>query len=215
MYPHRIRLRGPWEYQRPQSSGRLTLPVALVDTPLSASAGAVCFRRRFGYPGRIDPGERVWLVIEAPAGPLTLSLNGEPIGWCAGDAEWDVTDRLRPRNELVIETTLTPGEPWREAALEVRRTAYLRGLRVFAEPGRILAEGELVGFADAALDLYLVAERRTVAYTSLVATQGGTAFQLAGEAGEPVRLVKVEVTCGAVAWYTAEVELRDDREREG
>lgn len=207
MYPHRIRLRGPWEYEAAGSTGRVTLPVALADTPLASHAGNVTLRRRFGYPGRIDPAERVWLVVEGPANPLALALNGEPLGECGADAEWDVTGRLNARNELRIETAAGAGPPWREAALEVRRTAYLRRVRVEAEGGRLRASGEVVGSAEGPLDLYLVAGRRPAAYTSLIATEGGTAFELSAEVTDPVRAVKVELVQGAVAWYTAVVEL--------
>jgi hypothetical protein len=213
MYPHPIRLRGPWEYETPGSKGRLTFPVALADTPLASHAGAVRFSRRFGYPGRIDPVERVWLRIESPAAPAALSLNGERIGECDRDHEWDITDRLRPRNELLVETAATPGEPWREVAMEVRRAAFLRGLRVWAEGVVIHAAGEVAGRADGPLELYLVADRRTAAYTTLNASAAGTPFALSGEcAGGPPREAKVELVQGSVAWYTAEVALAPGRD---
>ena len=71
MYPHRIRLRGPWDCEplarlAPGASdgalpppGRMTLPCRWAEGGLTDFAGRVRFRRRFGYPGRIDAHERV------------------------------------------------------------------------------------------------------------------------------------------------------------
>jgi len=164
--------------------------------------------RNFGRPGHLDPGERVWLFVEAPAAPLSISLNGEPLGDCSADAEWDVTDRLAPRNELLVVTAATAGEPWGELGMLVRRTAYLRGLRVWAEGATLFASGEVVGRAGGPLDLYLVADRHTAAYVTVIATDEGTRFAVSGEceAGPP-RLGKVELVQGTVAWYTAEIDL--------
>src|SRR5438876_10678056 len=85
MYPHRIRLRGPWRCE-----------------PIEHRA--VRFRRRFGYPGRIDDYERVWLTFAAVAGSAEVELNGNPLGrFEGGEAEFDVTTLLQTRNELVVE----------------------------------------------------------------------------------------------------------------
>ena len=69
-YPHRIRLRGPWECE-PLERGRparppprrMTLPCRWADGGLKDFSGRVRFRRRFGYPGQIDAYERVWLTV--------------------------------------------------------------------------------------------------------------------------------------------------------
>jgi hypothetical protein len=98
MPTHRIRLRGSWEA-----------------TPVGD--GRVRHRRRFGRPRTLDPGETAWVVGDAP-GPVTILLNGEPLGEAAGPFAFEVTARLRPRNELAVETT---GDgPLGEVALEVR-----------------------------------------------------------------------------------------------
>jgi hypothetical protein len=205
MYPHRIRLRGPWEYQTSASRGRLVLPASLADVGLTA--GEVQLRRRFGYPGRIDDVERVWLVVERPARPMAVSLNGERLGECDDTTQWDVTARLAPRNELLVVTEASAGAPWDGVGLEVRRTAYLRGLRVWAEGDRVFASGEVVGSAEGLLDLYVVADRRTAAYLTVSASDEGTRFAATGECESVPQLVKVELVQGAVAWYTAEIDL--------
>lgn len=98
--PHRIRLRGFWG-AAPLGDGRTR------------------HRRAFGRPRTLDPGERAWLVSDGVAGPATVLVNGEPVGTvpAAGPFAFDVTDRLRPRNEAVIETAGGVGE----VALEIRR----------------------------------------------------------------------------------------------
>jgi hypothetical protein len=181
------------------------LPASFADAGLSA--GEVQLRRRFGYPGQIDPDERVWLVVERPARPLAVSLNGERLGECADTTQWDVTARLAARNELLVVTEASAGEPWAEVEMEVRRTAYLRELCVWAEGQRVFASGEVVGHADGLLDLYVVADRRTAAYLTVSASENGTRFETSGECDSAPQFVKVELVQGSVAWYTAEIDL--------
>jgi len=93
--PHCIRLRSPWD-------GRCEPSDDVHDVRFH-------FRRRFGYPTGIGAGDRIWLVMELS--PETgeravVALNGEvlePHDLAAVDSRWDVTVRLRPRNELLIE----------------------------------------------------------------------------------------------------------------
>ena len=103
MPPHRIRLRGFWTV-----------------TPLAD--GGFAHRRSFGRPQMSDPSERAWLVCDTLPGPATITMNGEPLGSAdSGTAAFDVTERLLPRNELVI--TLTgPGviDTLDNVALEMR-----------------------------------------------------------------------------------------------
>jgi len=81
MYPHRIRLRGPWECEplarfvvsadgRKETSTvdlpasrKMTMPCRWSEGGLKNFSGRVRFRRHFGYPGRIDENERVWLTF--------------------------------------------------------------------------------------------------------------------------------------------------------
>src|SRR4051794_14657703 len=148
MYPHRIRLRGPWDYEplawsppegRPlPPAGRMNVPCRWADCGLADFSGRVRFRRRFGYPGRIDAHERVWLTFAGAGVRAEVALNGAPLGRHEGDGpfEFEVTELLRPRNELVVEVE-GPADAaglWGEVALEVRCTAYLRGVRLWAEP---------------------------------------------------------------------------------
>src|SRR5262245_45433612 len=100
MYPHRIRLRGPWEHEplaraagddRPlPPPGPLRLPARWADGPLADFAGRVRLRRPFGYPGRLDDHERVFLVIDGAAGCRAVTLNSTVGPPSEGDGyEWD------------------------------------------------------------------------------------------------------------------------------
>jgi hypothetical protein len=156
--------------------------------------GRCALRRKFGYPGRIDAHERVWLVIDGLKGEAAVSLNGVRLVGLAEEA--DVTGLLRARNEILID-----GEGgWGEAALEVRASAYLRDIRV--EGGSVT--GRVVGGPPRALDLYLIAGRGTADYCQVTPTAEGTAFGLSKKGLEgPYR---VELVCGAAVWHVAACE---------
>src|SRR5437868_4847327 len=104
MYPHRIRLRGPWEMTvAGDAPRRVSFPTTWADVGLPDFVGPVSFERRFGYPGRIDAHERVWLIGEGVAGPATFEFQGEPLGVVTADAfAFDVTQRLAERNLLKV-----------------------------------------------------------------------------------------------------------------
>jgi hypothetical protein len=219
MYPHRIRLRGPWEAE-PLASGppplRMTLPARWGEAGLPGFAGAVRFRRKFGLPRRIDDLERVWLTCAGVEGRSDWSLNGELLGslaLSAVTAEFEVTRRLRGRNELVVEVEAATdaGGLWGEVALEVRCSAYLRGVRAEAERSgagvRLRVRGEVSGEAGGPLELYVLAGGGTVGYGPC---RAGGAFEVVTEelkAGELPPAVRVDLVCGAVIWYALEIEV--------
>ena len=104
---HAIRLRGPWECEANDGSPRrVHMPAALAAiADFKCESRLVC-RRRFGCPTCLDPHERVWLVIERPALSGEANLNNEPIGridLTKHIIEFDITYRLRERNELVLD----------------------------------------------------------------------------------------------------------------
>ncbi len=213
MYPHRIRLRGPWEYEvldvpggGAPRAGRVMLPCPRWDGP----PGHVRFRRRFGYPGQIDAHERVWIVFDGLASPVRVSVNGTDLGMHFVTAEVDVTQLLGSRNELTLENTdLACGKGlWDEAALEVRCTAYLRDVQVQRVEGQIRARGEVVGTAEGPLELYLVADRSPAGYARVDPAEGVQPFELRGvgtnEEGKPVDRATIELVQGAVVWYRVE-----------
>jgi hypothetical protein len=189
----------------------MTLPCRWAEGGLADFAGRVRFTRRFGYPGRIDEHERVWLTAGGVDAAATLRLNGTPIGaFSAADTpfEAEVTALLRPRNELAVEVEGGPGGGlWGEVALEVRCRAFLRDVRVEPVAGSLQITGTVVGPSDGPLELYAVLGRFTADYAAVTPTPEGTPFRLTAEvpadAGEPLPL-KVDLVSGASVWYTFE-----------
>ncbi len=113
-YPHLIRLRGPWQYSPLVCFGDGPLPPpGGVELPTDWGAtlgecfrGRVRYERNFNSPTNLDPHERVWLVIDGADARADVSLNGDPLGAVEGyalSAEWDITEKLGPRNTLSIE----------------------------------------------------------------------------------------------------------------
>jgi hypothetical protein len=183
------------------------MPCTWAEAGLGDWQGPVRCRRNFGYPGRIDAHERVWLTVAAVADRAEVSLNGTPLGRFAGGPwECEVTALLRPRNELAVVVDGPPGRAGLcgEVALEVRCTAFLRGVRLWRTGDDLHLAGEVVGSAPAPLDLYAVCDRSTVAYSTVEARPEGQPFHLvapgveAGQAGK----VQVDLVSGATVWYT-------------
>jgi hypothetical protein len=217
VYPHRIRLRGPWECEPVESfsggpvpaAGRVKMPCRWAEAGWADFTGRVRCVRRFGYPGRLDEHERVWLTFAGADHAAEMTLNGHHLGRHEGGGpfEFEITSLLKPRNELVVlvESPDPGGGLWGEVAMEIRCPAYLRGLRARSAAGEIHVEGEVVGTSERPLDLYVLCRNATVAYTTV---EAGESFQLVSEpvsdvvAGEAVR---VELVDGATVWYAAEV----------
>lgn len=203
----------------------MALPCRWRDGGLGDFAGRVRFRRRFGYPGRIDPFERVWLTFEGVEEEAHVSLNGRALGRhrnADGPFAFDVTGLLRQRNELVVVVDGgADGGIWGEVALEVRRTAFLRGLRASlpraAAPTALHVAGEVVGTSDRPLDLYVLGAGRTLVQATVEPGPEGRAFQLTAEtladvAGatdiSDLSNVRVELVDGAVVWYGVDVRVQ-------
>src|SRR5579862_5953188 len=225
MYPHRIRLRGPWECEPLIGSQPLpppchmTMPCRWNDGPLQGFHGVVRFRRKFGYPGRIDSYDRVWLTFAGVSDRAEVALNGEPLGkqdQAETPFEYEVTELLGPRNELsiMVEGGINGGL-WGEVALEVRCTAYLRHLRceiTDCENGaaQVHVFGEVAGNVAAMLELYAVLDRSTMAYETVRPMDEPTPFHLQSE---PLALamgehrLRVDLVNTATVWYTWEQDL--------
>jgi hypothetical protein len=235
MYPHRIRLRGPWNYEPLHRQvgegpmplpGRMILPARWADAGLTGFSGRVRFTRRFGYPGQIDADERVWLTCPGLADRADVFLN-ETLLIHDQDGrqsfELDITSLLRPRNELRLEVTgPAAGGLWGEVALEIRCTAFLRD--VSCQPVRVKGRLELevrgvvAGTAEGELEVYAVLNRRQAVYGRLMPSKAGQAFCLYSvdlppecwfgedDAGTGVG-VRIDLVKGATVWYTLTQEL--------
>jgi hypothetical protein len=221
-YPHRLRLLGPWECEAPAGAEpqRVTMPCRLADCGLAGFSGTVRFRRRFGYPGRIDAEERVWLTFAGVSGAAELRLNGQILGRHAEGAEafeHEVTALLRPRNELLVDLEAADDRAGLggEVAMEVRRTAFLRGVRAgLVREGhgtRLHIAGEVVGTSDQPLEVYALLDSQTVLYGVVQAVPEGRPFQQTSDVLDvqpgPGSAARVDLIAGAVIWYSVEVPL--------
>jgi hypothetical protein len=186
----------------------MAVPGGWDSTALADFRGAVRFVRPFGYPGRIDANERVWLTIADLRNQASVTLNEAALGIVAAlGGEFEITALLRPRNvvQLEIESREPIGGLWSEVALEVRAEAFLRDVRFEREGTRIAANGLVVGEAADPLELYLIAGRRCVAYDLARPTVEGQPFTLVGEVPLETPLhVKVELIDAATVWFAVE-----------
>lgn len=84
------------------------------------SAAGTVHARKFGAPRALGPGERVWLVCERVPAAHTVALNGTVLGARAeaGPFSADITDALRPRNEIAFEVACA--EPLGPVVLQIR-----------------------------------------------------------------------------------------------
>ena len=124
MSPHVIRLRGPWRYEPlaryvRDGAGKWSIdtaplpPAGRVEMPADWSAalgadfrGRVRYVRSFGCPTNLAPGDVVSLSFAAAVGQLSIAINGHSLGQYGGSTlpvSFDITRRLRDRNELVVE----------------------------------------------------------------------------------------------------------------
>ena len=225
MYPHRIRLRGPWDCEplrRNDSSDaslpptrRVAVPCRWADAGLADFAGRVRFRRRFGYPGRIDADERVWLTCAGLRDTADVWLNGTLLGErLSAPFEFDATALLRARNELVMELEGIPdtGGIWGEVALEVRCTAFLRNVAVRPVGDIFEVTGEVVGVSESPLELYILLDHRQAGYAVLAPAPTGRPFRLVVGCPDGVidpKSVQVDLVNTATVWYTVLLALGD------
>lgn len=120
MPPHRIHLKGPWDFVWLQgvlagsgeftSSGTVTMPREWSEI-FGLSSGVAQFRRKFHRPTNLEPHERVMLVMTEVRGSGTIRLNQHQLGDFAGtgDAvEFEITTLMNPFNEVVIEIQFDP-----------------------------------------------------------------------------------------------------------
>ncbi|MFN4261409.1 MAG: hypothetical protein ACK4RK_19155 [Gemmataceae bacterium] len=221
-YPHRIALRGPWDYEIVSGAitadaprhGRMASPCRW---QTGGSSSTVRLRRRFGYPGRIDAHERVWLLIGGLEGVADVSLNQCSLGQLRQEDSpfaFDVTPSLQARNQLQAEvrTAGDQGGFW-DVALEVRCLAFPRRLsyRFVEIEGQAVLEvhGEIVGPSDLSLELYALLDRATVAYAPVQAVDTGRPFLLRSEpltgidqAKNGPGLLTVDLVRAGSSWYT-------------
>lgn len=113
--------------------------------PPDPLAGRETWTRRFGMPTGIEPGDRVWLVLELET-TCALALGDEtlPVAVAGRLVRHDVSGRLGLRNNLVLHPVVPiPVEP-------ARRPAHGR-LPLPAVIGRVRLEVEPEGSSRAGM----------------------------------------------------------------
>jgi hypothetical protein len=164
---------------------------------------AVTLTRKFGYPGRIDSHERVWLTLAHVAGAATLTLNGHFLGDVRDDPfAVDVTALLRPHNQLDVQIR---GSEVGEAALEIRAAAFLQGVRARRGGGKLHVEGRVAGVCDRPLELYVLVDGRHALYRTIDAGES-FAVELEPE-GQTVRVDLIHVS---TVWHVVELDAESD-----
>ena len=217
MYPHRIRLRGPWEVEASDGSTRtVKFPIRWNDclderrgssapTGDRPSARPPLARRSFGAPSRLDAHERVWLIGEGLAGRVDASLNDRSLGiFEAATFGVDVTAILGARNRLELRfgPALREVETAIDVALEIRASAWLESLRLLREGGTWL-EGRVVGESAEPLEIHVVADRHGCGDETTMASLAGTPFRI--RLDRDVDAVRVELIHVSSIWWAEDV----------
>jgi hypothetical protein len=223
MYPHRIRLRGPWECEPIGASApaerRVTMPSGWVAAGLEGFRGQARFMRRFGYPGRIDAGEHVWLIGADARGCRAVTLNnhmlkpaGEVLRPGVGGLPsfaFDVTAILAQRNllEIVVQGDTDDAGLWGEIALEIRRDAYLADVAVERRGATVRVTGSAVGVALQPLELYTLVDNRHADYRTIDPSPGGTPFAIDLADVPSAKSLRVELIRVSSIWYAVELPI--------
>ena len=219
MYPHRMRLHGPWECEPLAARDetplppprRMVPPACLRDAGLAGFAGQVRLRRRFGYPGRIDSYEHVWLTLAAVVGRAEIAVNGQTLGIDqTGTLEFEITRLLEARNrlEIVLDAEADDAGLIGEIALEIRRDAFLRNVAARREEmGAIHVSVLVVGQSAVPLELYGRADGQNVFYAVVAANVAGAPFDIAFTPDACPEQLQVELVCGAERWHAVETPV--------
>ncbi len=218
IYPHRIRLRGPWECEPVATKSgaplpaarRATAPGSLRDFGLGGFVGQVRLIRKFGYPGRIDEHERVWLSCDELHGIAAIRLNDQILRKNhAGPFAFEITGMLRAHNRLEITLDASSDEAGLgEVALEIRCTAYLEGMSARKLPdGGIEVKGDVVGLCDGPLELYAILDVAQVHYERVEAAAEGKPFRFIVKPMTAASNLRVELVNVSTIWYARDCLL--------
>jgi hypothetical protein len=211
MYPHRIRLRGPWECEPAGlPPRRVNMPARWADAGLAGYRGSARFIRKFGYPGKADPEfEHIWLVCDGCTGVREVRLNDHLLAPSSTESfALDVTSLMSARNQLdvIIDGQSDAAGLWGDVAMEMRKDAFLDDVRVRRTPTGLTLTGRVVGAAPRPLELYTLLDRRHIDYRTIEPSAAGTAFSIAvSDLSSPAEIVRVELIHISEVWYVVEL----------
>ena len=213
VYPHRIRLRGPWECAPLEGppARRVILPCRWLEAGLADFHGVARFTRAFGYPGNIDDSEHVWLTCDGVTGCTDVHLNGQLLPTQKNSTfAFDVTKILTPRNRLdvLVDGASDDAGLWGEVAMEIRKDAFLADVQLERADSTASLTGKVVGTTPQALELYILVDGRHVAYRTILPSIEGTAFRFAlPEILPSSQIVRVELIQISSIWYIVELPI--------
>ncbi len=209
MYPHRIRLRGPWTYEpvartvvHPDghiepvpgplpAPGQLKIPTTWRGTVLDGFRGRVCWRRNFHAPRSLESSEKLWLVFAGVDYFADVSLNGVALGRHEGyfdPFEFEVTALVAERNELVVDVDCP-------AEADVAHRRLIRGSLETHDPGFVAGIWQTV-----ALEVRAIAFLRDVAVQATLEGKAGRIVATGRVVGEPGNSVALDMSVDGT-WF--------------
>ena len=122
MASHRINLKGPWDYtwwatedsgcEVFERTGSVSMPREW-QSIFGDHSGQARFQRKFHRPTNLEPHERVMLILTEVRGQGSVQLNDIDLGEFTGTGqlvEFEITDSMKPFNELVIDIQYDPSQ---------------------------------------------------------------------------------------------------------
>lgn len=165
--------------------------------------------RPFGYPGRLDESEHVWLTCTGVSGAAAVVLNGQSLGAHEpGDFDHEITPLLGPRNRLELTLhELSAGPVWDEVALEIRRAAFLRAVAHRTGADRVAVRGRVIGPPGLTLELYALVGGRHAHYQLIEPDVAGRPFEFTLDADPTCPTIALDLVQVATSWYAVDVPI--------
>jgi hypothetical protein len=213
MYPHRIRLRGPWQCEPIDGPPprRVIMPCRWLEAGLADFHGAARFTRSFGYPGSVDDSEHVWLTCDGCTGCHEVRLNGQQLTReSCHDFAFDVSNILSLRNrlEMLIQGDTHDAGVGGEVALEIRKDAYLADVHIEPARSTVHLTGKVFGTAPQPLELYVLVDTKHVDYRTIMPSAGGTPFRIElAPITSSSQMARVELIQISSIWYVVEIPI--------
>lgn len=110
--------------------GTWRIPGVIPPGVVGGTSQSVELVRPFSWVAGLAIGERILLVLPSRLAIAEVFLNGNQIERPPGGLEqskFDLTDFIRPRNELVLRLKIEAREEWKESELPTLRVETQRG----------------------------------------------------------------------------------------